>query len=189
MPAPDTPAGDKAKPSSLADALDSMAAAVRRLHAGEQTGALAALRRLDADTPLAPDFHALLAEAAPDHLFAGGSNLDEMTRRFARVAQIMALKPEALGGRPLGRVLQAIGFPKTRLAMLLNAQGPTLDDLARRAARRIALSDEPMPYRDLARLLLETDRRHADALRLRIARDYQREARAGDAEPTSDKKS
>lgn len=170
MPAPDV------KPVwPLDGALDAMAKAVRSLHASQNTGALANLRRLDPDRPLAPDFHALLAQTVPDHLFAGGEDLDAMTSRFARVAQNMAMKPDGLGGKRLGEVLHAVGFPQTRLAMLLNAQGSTLDDLVRRVARRIAASEEPLPYRDLARLILDERR---DELRLRIARDYQRAARA-----------
>jgi hypothetical protein len=183
MSAPDA----KAKtPSPLNAALDAMAAGVRRLHAREATGALAALRRLDPDTPFAPAFHALLADSAPDHLFAGGSDLATMTRRFARIAQIMAMKPDGLGGfdgRSLGTVLRAIDFKERSLAMLLNAQGPTLDDLVRRTARRIALSDEPLPYRELGRLLLDDRREARETLRLRIARDYQRAARDSSNKP------
>ena len=183
------PPPESRPPNPLDAALDAMAKVVRGLHRSENTGALAALRRLDSDRPLAPDFHALLAQAVPDHLFSGGSTLDAMTRRFARVAQIMAMKPDALERRALGAVLHAIGFPTTRLAMLLNAQGGTLDDLARRAARRIALSDQPMPYRDLAGLLVEERGGKAgDDLRLRIARDWQRAERKQDVEDKTDNK-
>jgi hypothetical protein len=192
------PAPDAKPPHPLEAALDAMAKAVGGLHRSENTGALAALRRLDVDRPLAPDFHALLAEAVPDHLFSGDSTLDAMTRRFARVAQIMAMKPGDLGGRSLGDVFQAVFHPnrnrrsqsaRNRLAMLLNARGPTLDDLARRVARRIAQSDEPMPYRDLGRLLLdERGDKRGDELRLRIARDFQRALHKKDAEDKTDKK-
>lgn len=172
MPAPDAPA-------TLDEALDGMAAAVRALLLREQTGPLAELRRLDPKAPLAPAFQALLANCVPDHLFATAGGQDAMTRRFARVAQVMALKPDGLSRKPLGTVLHAIGYPQTRLAMLLNAQGPTLDDLVRRAARRIALSDEPLPYREFAALILRADKPgRIEALRLKIARDYHRAARA-----------
>ena len=158
-------------PPTLDDRLDLMAQGIRQLAARRATGALAEIRRLDVDCPIAPAFHELLAEAAP--------NAD--IRRFARVAQVMALKPDGLRRKPLGAVLRAIGFPETRLAMLLNARGPTLDDLVRRAARRIALSDEPMPYRDLGRLIVLRDPSDArDDLRIRIARDFQRAARKSD---------
>jgi hypothetical protein len=161
--------------------LDAMAQGVRRLFASRATGALAELRRLDVDCPIAAAFHALLAEAAPDNLLAGDDlDLDAKTRRLARVAQVMALKPDGLARKPLGAALQAIDYPEGRLAMLLNAKGPTLDDLVRRAARRIALSDEPMPYRDLGRLLVLAGRferqKALDDLRISIARDYQRAA-------------
>ncbi|MDE2578083.1 MAG: hypothetical protein KGL46_04700 [Hyphomicrobiales bacterium] len=178
MPAPDPQTARP--PNAVNDALDALATGVRRLHAHEDTGALAALRRPNNEH--APAFHALLAQSAPVHLFAGGSDLDTMTYRFARVVQIMAMKPDGLGSKPFGAVLHAIGFPQMRLAMLLNAQGATLDDLLRRAARRIALSDEPMPYRELGRMLLfggRVDRRDKlDDLRLKIARDFQRATRS-----------
>ena len=177
------PASDpQSRPATQSDALDAMANGIRQLYARGDTGALATLRRLNTECPVAPTFHALLAASAPDHLFSGGSNLDTMTRRFAQVARIMAMKPDGLHGRRLGAVLHAIGISQTRLAMLLNAQRSTLDDLVRRTARRIAPSDEPMPYRELGRMLLLNGRPDArdelDALRLKIARDYQRAARA-----------
>lgn len=175
---------EDAKADPLAEALDAMASAVRVLNAQRDTGALAALRRGDA---VAPAFHILLAQCAPDHLFAGGGEtLETMTHRFARVAQIFALKPDALKKKPLGAVLQAIGYPEARLAMLLNARAATLDDLLRRTARRIALSDEPTPYRELGLVALlngRADRRERlDNLRLKIARDYQRAARRRDTD-------
>jgi len=171
MPAPEAP--------TLDDTLDKMAAALRALYRAEQTGPLAELRRLDVDQPVASTFHALLANCVPDHAFAPTGGLDAMTLRFARVAQMMALKPDDLSRKPLGTVLHALDYPQTRLAMLLNARGATLDDLVRRAARRIALSDEPLPYRELATLILHAVRPDRfDALRLKIARDYQRAGRA-----------
>lgn len=175
-------------PKTLAEALDAMAGGVRALHAREDTGALAALRRLDVDRPTTPAFHALLAPSVPDHLFAAAGELDAMTRRFARVAQIMALKPDGLDRKKqLGKVLFAIHALERPLAMLLNAQGPTLDDLIRRTARRIALSDEPLPYRDLCLLILYSGRRRdaakLDELRLKIARDFQRAARDSSKHP------
>ena len=172
MPAADAPA------RTLNDTLDKMAAALRALYRAEQTGPLAELRRLDVDRPVAPAFHALLADCAPDHLFASTGGLDAMTQSFARVAQMMALKPDDLSHKALGKVLHALDYPQTRLAMLLNARGATLDDLVRRAARRIALSDEPLPYRELGLLLLTIRSEQHDSLCLKIARDYQRAERA-----------
>jgi hypothetical protein len=172
MPPPDAPV-------TLDETLDAIAEALRALHRREQTGALAELRRLDVDRPVAPAFQAVLATCVPDHLFAPSGHLDDMTRRFAQVARFMALKPDGLSRKQLGTVLHAVGLPPTRLAMLLNAQGPTLDDLVRRVARRIALSDEPLAYRELASLILRADKPDKiDALRLKIARDYHRAARA-----------
>jgi hypothetical protein len=188
---------DKAAPSESAQtrdaALDQMASEVARLDRSKNTGALAALRRLDVECPTAPAFHALLASSAPDHLFAERDKpgaADAATRRFARVAQLMAFAPDKLARKSLGGVLQAIGYPDMRLAMLLNAQDATLDSLVRRAARRIAQSSEPMPYRDLGLLVLYAGRpdkaQQLDALRLRIARDFRRAARDAGKSPQAD---
>jgi len=176
MSAPDS----SPKPvSPLDEALDAMAAQMRQLHSRRDAGTLAALRRLDPVLPVSPVFHALLANAAPDHLFAYEASQDEMMRRFARVAQIFAMKPEGLSRRPLGAVLHAIGLSQQRLGHLLNARGAILGDILRRIARRIAVSPEPIPYRELGRLLLLPSGSGAHAsLALKIARDFQRAARS-----------
>ncbi|MFV0281483.1 MAG: hypothetical protein ACK5JM_12090 [Rhodoblastus sp.] len=179
-----------AQAQTPAEALEQMATGVYALHAKQNTGALAALRRQNVDCPTAPAFHALLAASAPDHLFAAKGGLDDAMRRFARIAQFMAFAPDKLKARPLGGVLQAIGYPDMRLAMLLNAQGATLASLVRRAARRIALSAEPMPYRDLGQLILYAGRsdktKQLDDLRLKVARDFRRAARDADKSPQAD---
>jgi hypothetical protein len=158
------------------DALDAMADEIRRLHASKATGDLAALRRLDPDRPHAPALHRLLARTVEEHLVGGM----DMMCRWARCAQIMAMRPDALRAEGLGEALVAIGFSEARLSALLNAHGETLRHLVTRTARRIALSDEPLPYRSLCRLVL-LDARHeerAEELRIHIASQYQRAVRA-----------
>ena len=160
------------------DALDRMASELRRLYASKATSDLAALRRLDPDHPSTPALHRLIARTVDPHLVG---NID-MMQRWARAAHLMALRPDGLRAEGLGEVLVAIGLSEARLAALLNAHGTTLRDLVSRTARRIAVSDEPLPYRSLCRLLLLDDRPEhdeaAEELRIRIAGNYARAARA-----------
>ena len=164
------------------EALDGMAAEVRRLYASKATGDLAALRRLDPDHPNAPALHRLLARAVHEPLIG---NID-MLRRWARAAQLMAMRPDALRVEGLGETFVAIGLSEARLSALLNAHGSTLRDLISRIARRIAVSQEPLPYRALCRLLLLDGRPEhdlaAEELRIRISANYQRALRANGAD-------
>ena len=160
------------------EALDQMAAEVRRLRASGATGDLAALRRLDPKRPTAPALHRLLARAVDEQLVG---NMD-MVKRWARVAQLMAMGPDDLRAENLGQVLAALSFSEARLSALLNAHGSTLRDLVSRTARRIAVSEEPLPYRSLCRLVLLDGRPEheeaAEELRIHISTKYQRALRA-----------
>lgn len=168
------------------DALDRMASEIRRLHASRATSDLAALRRFDPDHPSTPALHRLLARTVDPHLVG---NID-MMQRWARAAHLMALRPDGLRAEGLGEVLVAIGVSEARLAALLNAHGATLRDLVSRTARRIAVSDEPLPYRSLCRLLLLDDRPEhdeaAEELRIRIAGNYARAARVASADTSTE---
>jgi hypothetical protein len=167
------------------EALDAMAGEIRRLYASKATGDLAALRRLDPDHPSAPALHRLIARTVHQRLVG---NMD-MMRRWARAAHLMALRPDSLRAEGLGEVFVAIGLSDARLSALLNAHGTTLRDLVSRTARRITVSDEPLPYRSLCRLMLLDDRPEhneaAEELRIRIAGNCARAARVASAEPTT----
>jgi len=160
------------------DVLDEMAGEVRRLYASKATGDLSTLRRLDPDHPNAPALHRLLARAVQEPLIG---NMD-MMRRWARAAQLMAMKPDGLKAEGLGATFVTIGLSEARLSALLNAHGSTLRDLVSRTARRIAVSEAPLSYRSLCRLVLLDDRSEheeaAEELRIRISTDYQRALRA-----------
>jgi hypothetical protein len=161
------------------EALDAMADKIWRLHTSKATGDLAALRRLDPEHPHALALHRLLARTVEEYLVGD----TDMMCRWARCAQIMAMKPDDLRAEGLGQALAAIGFSEARLSALLTAHDATLRDLVTRTARRIALSEEQLPYRSLCRLVL-LDGRHeekAETLRIEIASRYQR-ALAADAE-------
>lgn len=155
--------------------LDAMAQEYYRLVSINARGELAALRRMDPDHPSAGALFRLLARAG-----VGDIGLDSL-KRWACAAHIMAQRPDRLRRGNLGQSLADIGLSEQRLDMLLNARGATLRDLARRTARRLANSEEAMPYRELCRLVLldgQSDREiEAEELRIRIAQSFQRAAR------------
>ena len=103
-----------------------------------------------------------------------------MLRRWARVAQIMAMAQELIPDG-LGRALADADVSDLRVGALLNARGDALYDLASRVARRIA-NGGVLPYRELAALILLDDiQSHDDALeqiRIGIMADFQRHKEA-----------
>lgn len=157
------------------DVLGAVAQEFRRLVAANARAELAALRRMDPDRPTTGALFRLLARAGIAEM-----GLDRL-QRWACAVHIMAQRPDRLRPGNLGQSLAAIGFTEQRLDMLLNARGNTLRDLARRTARRLANSEEAMPYRELCRLVLLDGRpdreQEAEELRIRIAQSFQRASR------------
>lgn len=156
-------------------ALEIIAQEFRRLVATNARGELAALRRMDPDRPTAGALFRLLARADVAEM-----RLDSL-QRWACAAHLMAQRPDRLRPGNLGQSLATIGFTEQRMDMLLNARGSTLRDLARRTAKRLANSEEALPYRELCRLVLldgRSDRENeAEELRIRIAQSFQRASR------------
>lgn len=156
--------------------LDRIATELRRLHASQATGELAALRRMDRRSVPPAAFYRLIARAGMTE--AG----PEAVRRWAHIVSVMAQRPDALRLAGLGASLKSIGVSETRLDMLLNARGPALQDLARRTGLRLARSEEGLPYRDLCELLFydgrngSGDDKRADDVRIRVAQSFQRKA-------------
>jgi len=130
---------------------------------------------MDPDRPTTGALFRLLARADIAEMGLGS------LRRWACAVHIMAQRPDRLRPGNLGQSLAAIGFTEQRLDMLLNARGSTLRDLARRTAKRLANSEEAVPYRELCRLVLldgRPDRENeAEELRIRIAQSFQRASR------------
>lgn len=159
-------------------ALTGLAREIARLERIEARIDLAALRRINPNHPTEPALLRVIGRAAPDELMAG---LDRM-RRYAAIAKLMALKPHALRQGGLGKSLQNAGFNEQRLLALLNARGPTLNDLVRRTARRLAqVPDVPvLPYMEMATLVLLDGmpgyEPTTERIRLRIAAEFQRAA-------------
>jgi CRISPR system Cascade subunit CasB len=187
------PAGNAIAPSlaprrpgyGVDNPLSAMASRFAQLVKAENISELAALRRLDAEHPDKPAFFRMLATCVPHRFLggeeAGGMSQSEMTRRFAAVAALMALRPDRLRGWNLGEEMFRAGVSEERLSMLLAARGDTFRALARRLTRRLARDSEVLPYLDLCRLILLDGRAdrddEADDIRIAIARDYQRAAR------------
>lgn len=153
-----------------------LAREIARLEKIEARGELAALRRVDSARPIEPSLFRLIARAAPNDL---GATPDRV-RRYGAVAKFMTLKPAALQRWGLGTALHSVGYSEHRLLALLNARGSTLNDLVRRAARRLASASEvaALPYMELATLVLLDGMVNyeptLERVRLRIAADYQR---------------
>lgn len=153
---------------SQASLLERIATELRRLHAAEATGELAALRRMNRYSVPPAAFYRVMARA----------NASEMglhaVQRWARAVAIMAQRPDALRASGLGETLHAIGVSEQRLDMLLYARRKALADLAHRTAVRIARSHDFLPYRDLCHLVLYETDRSTDDTRIRIAQSYLR---------------
>lgn len=179
------------KPSTVAaperdpveQALSAIASAITALHKAEATGDLAALRRMDPERPEEMAFLRLSVmrpvSVAIEEM-EGELGAVEALRRFAAIAQIMALRPAGLRRWGLGRDLAAIGATDLRLGVLLTAKDAALRDIVRRLARRLARDVDALAYEDLGMLLVCTGWRDATAeeTRIKIARDFARAERS-----------
>jgi hypothetical protein len=173
------PLRSPAERSSIEEALDAIAASLRRLVEAQATGELATLRRLDVSSPdalafgritLLPKVDALLS-STPD-----ASSRADLLLRLAVVTRVMAGAADDLhAGWKLGGALADAGATERRVGALLMARGSTLLDTVQRTAARLARVG-PLPYRQLGVLALaETlDPAAAEAMRFQIARDYAR---------------
>lgn len=141
-----------------------------RLVQSEATGELAALRRMAVGDLPPPAFHRIMARAGFSWMGP------DAVRKWARAVQIMAQRPDALEPGDLGAALAAIRATPQRVDVLLSARGPTLHDLARRTAYRLARSEGALPYRELCELVLSTeDDAQSDKLRIGVAQSYERD--------------
>lgn len=136
------------------------------------TGSMAALRRGDAHTVLSqPAFHRLTA-GFDDQEFVGDG-----AERWATVAQAIALTdvPDA-GREAAGATLARVGFSEARLSRLLSARGGAFRNQVTLLARFVRGRGSPVDWSDLGELVLVEERfeSRADALRLRLARDFYR---------------
>ena len=146
---------------------EGFANSIRKVHAAERRGDLAELRRLDPERPNAPAFFRIVTKAAPQSPPAA-------MRRYARLLQILALKPDALTPWGLGKTMAEAGISESRVQKLLSARGPAFDEQIRLVARRLANFGR-LPYREIGRLLLAPEESDAvEDFRLRIAHDYWR---------------
>jgi hypothetical protein len=146
---------------------DKIAAQIRHLHATQDRGALAELRRMDPENPVVPAFQRILSQVAADAGF-------EWARRLALATKIAAMPmgADALTARPtLGELMRTEKFPEGRLQKLMTARGSALDDQILRLARRLARTGS-MPWRELVELALARGPDRLERLRYRIAREY-----------------
>jgi CRISPR type I-E-associated protein CasB/Cse2 len=153
--------------------VEAFAGAIRALESAERRGDLASLRRLNTNAPDAAAFFRIVVKIAPE---AGPAAL----HRYARFLQILALKPAALASGSFGAAMAAAGVSEGRAQKLLTARGPALVEQLRLIARRLA-NEGTLPYRQIGDLLLIEDEEGAEAIRLRIARDYWRALDRADA--------
>lgn len=159
--------------------VEAFAGSIRALEGAERRGDLASLRRLKTEAPDAPAFFRMVVKIAPE---AGPVSL----QRYARFVQILALKPAALSAGSLGATMATAGVSEGRVQKLLTARGPALAQQLRLISRRLT-NEGTLPYRQIGDLLLieDEDSERAEAVRLRIARDYWRALDRADANATS----
>src|SRR6266487_942832 len=107
-------------------------------------------------------------------------------RRYARFLQMLALKPDSLTSGSFGAAMAEAEVSEGRVQKLLSARGPALSKQLRLIARRLANAGK-LPYRQIGDLLLveDEDGEYAEAVRLRIARDYWRALDRADVGPVS----
>lgn len=170
-------ATDPSRPTSRRDLLREIA---RRLRDPTiSTGALASLRRgTPQDVARQAAFHRLLAEIPDQHTQA-----DDLIR-WASVVQCMSLTRVA--GAPFesdGTLLARAGLSESRFARLLASRGDGLRDQMLLVARYLRSKDTSPVWADLGELALTDglNEERADALRLRLARDYYRALTSGHA--------
>jgi hypothetical protein len=159
--------------------VEAFAGAVRGLEIAERRGDLAGLRRLNTGAPGSAAFFRIVVKVAPE---AGPAAL----RRYACFLQILALKPSALASGSFGEAMAVAGVSEARAQKLLTARGPALAQQLRLISRRLA-NEGALPYRQIGDLLLieDEDGERAEAIRLRIARDYWRAVDRVDAKSSS----
>lgn len=136
------------------------------------TGAHASLRRgTRHDVVRQAAFHHVIAEVPDDQL-----GLDALSR-WAAVVQCIALT--AIGtsvGPSDGSALANAGLSETRFSRLLASRGDGFFDQLLLIARYLRAKQTPVRWNDLGELALTIDvqETRADALRLRLARDFYR---------------
>jgi CRISPR system Cascade subunit CasB len=173
MPQPETrrvppEAAEPPAEESRRNRVEAFAAAVHALEKAERRGDLASLRRLDVDAPDAPAFFRMVVKLVPN------ASVVELSR-YAQFLQILALKPAALSAGSFGAAMAEAKVSEGRVQKLLSARRPAISEQVRLIARRLANAGK-LPYRQIGDLLLveDEDSEYADAVRLRIARDYWR---------------
>jgi CRISPR system Cascade subunit CasB len=155
----------QSKPERGAGLVEAFANEVRSLDMRERRGDLSDLRRLDVDAPSSVAFFRLVAKVSPE------SGPDAL-KRYARLLQILALKPDAMAPMSLGEAMVQAKISESRVQKLLGARGSGLAEQLRLLARRLA-SAGALPYRQIGELILAPDdSERAERLRLTIARDY-----------------
>lgn len=136
------------------------------------TGSMAALRRGDARSVLSqPAFHRLTAG------FDDQEFVEDGAERWATVAHGIALTGSPDGDREAaGATLARLGFSEARLSRLLSARGSAFRNQVTLLARFVRGRGSSLDWTDLGELILVEERieSRAEALRLRLAREFYR---------------
>lgn len=136
------------------------------------TGALASLRRgARYDVARQAAFHAAITDIPDESL------VPEFLVRWAAIAQCMALTGVTTNDNTRdGTAMARSGLSESRFARLLASHGDGLFDQLLLIARFLHSKETSISWRDLGELALTDDifEEAADAIRLRLARDYYR---------------
>ena len=152
--------------------------------AGLDRGELAALRRLDADSPACAAFWRLLIGVVePAYDDAGvpvprGIDREPWERAWATVINALAVTEGLSGGPRLGAALFDAGYSDQRLERLLAADDDGLRDRVRVTARFLAAKAQAFAAGDLTWLVMSQGESRESARRAVARAFYRRERRA-----------
>lgn len=172
----DTTASNDAQPPAADEApreIDPLASSLYTLlgrlrHA--EPGALAALRRLDPESP-PPAFFRLTVDLLDASSPASGGVRDALETRWAVVARELARAGDVLlAPVRLGEALARAGVAEMRVLRLLEARDAQLYDVLRTVVHQLVSKGQPFDPRQLAKLVVRGD----EHIRRAIARDFYR---------------
>lgn len=139
---------------------------------GFPTGDRAKLRRMSpGETPPAA-FYRFAFRHLPD-------GWEQSQRQWMVVTAGIAIMAPSAHNRvvPAGTAMAESRYSEKRVEMLLAATGEVQETLVLRLARFLSAKGQPVDWTQLAQLLFSKEPEKADAIRMRIARDYYRVAR------------
>lgn len=165
-----TPAEGEA---TLAEKRRRVIGALRHAIMEADAGTVAALRRMDPDSP-APAFYRLATALLDGIAPASGPPRDEAERRWAVIARAIAIGEGMLGGVRFGAALALAKVAELRVLRLLEARGGQLADALFGVLHQLASKGQVWSPYDVAALVLSDGGPDQETVRRSVARDFYR---------------